>query len=130
MEQQAKLLLWIIDSQHWPRALFRAELIERGFEATGYLDIAHALWAFRQPYLEKPDMIILELCGLDLKRNELEDLIMIGVPVILLGGAVELNEKLVREFKWAAVMQRPFTIGNVADIAEQLLKGRDASSLR
>jgi hypothetical protein len=117
-----KLILWIIDSQHWPRALLRAELIERGFEAVGYINIAHALWAYRYPYIEKPNMLILELCGLDLKRNELEALMRTGVPVIVLGGAVELHEKLVNEFRWAAMIQRPFTIGKVADIVGQLIQ--------
>lgn len=122
MGLSAKLILWIIDSQHWPRALLRAELIERSFEAVGYINIAHALWAYRHPYIEKPNMFILELCGLDLKRNELEALMRIGVPVIVLGGAVELHEKLVNEFRWAAVIQRPFTIGKVADVVGQLIQ--------
>src|SRR5215471_17474158 len=28
-------VVWIIDAEQWPRALLRAELIERGFDAVG-----------------------------------------------------------------------------------------------
>lgn len=120
-DKAPKPVIWIIDIQHWPRALLRAELIERGFEAVGYINLPHALAAFYHPLIEKPDIIVLEICDLVLKRHELEALIRIGVPVIAMGGAVELSQKLIHEFTWAVLIQRPFTIGTVADIVEELI---------
>lgn len=122
MVKPTKPIIWIIDSQHWPRANLRAELIERGFEVVGYINPAHALAAFRYPRIERPHFIILELCDLPLERHEIEAMVRIGVPIILLGGSTELNQKLIREFQWAAILQRPFTIGTVADAVEKLVR--------
>jgi hypothetical protein len=121
-DETSKPVIWIIDIQHWPRALLRAELIERGFEAVGYINPLHALAAYYHPLIEKPDMIVLELCDLILKRQELEALTLIGVPIIAIGGAVELNQKLIHEFTWAVLIQRPFTVGTVADTVEELIR--------
>lgn len=121
---ETKPVIWIIDNQHWPRAYLRAELIERGFEAIGFISIAHALAAYRYPYIEKPHFIVLELFELTLKRNELETLVHTGVPIIFLGGTIELNERLIREYTWAAVIRRPFTIVTVVDVVEKLLRGK------
>ena len=32
-------VIWIIDAEQWPRALLRAELIERGYDAVGYVTV-------------------------------------------------------------------------------------------
>ena len=116
-----KPVIWIIDSQQWPRAYLRAELIERGFEAVGFIELAHALAALHHPYSAKPCLIVLELRGLSHKHDELDTLAHVAIPIIALGGAVELNAEWVKQFKWAAVLQRPFTIGNVADVVEELV---------
>lgn len=123
MIEPTKTVIWIIDSQHWPRANLRAELIERGFEAVGYINPAHALAAFRYPLIKEPHLIVLELCDLILERHELEALVRIGVPIILLGGVTELNQKLISDFQWTATIQRPFTIGTVADAVEKFMRG-------
>jgi hypothetical protein len=117
-----KPIIWIIDNQQWPRAYLRAELIERGFEAVGFIELAHALAAFHHPYSAKPGLIVLELQGLSHKHDELDALAQIAIPIIALGGAVELNAEWVKQFKWAAVLQRPFTIGNVADVVEDFVR--------
>ena len=114
-------IVWIINSQHWPRALLRAELIGRGYETVGYVEIAHALAAFNNPYVTKPHMIVLELCEQTIKRKDVEELVHTGVPVIILGGIVELSEKLIGEFRWVAVIRHPCTIGEVADVVQELI---------
>ena len=121
IEETTKPVVWIINSQHWPRAFLRAELIERGFEAIGYIALSHALAALFHPDIVKPDIVVLELREQVLKRDELEALTRKGIPTIVLGGAMELNEKLVNEFEWAASICRPFTIGAVADVIEELI---------
>ena len=32
-------VVWIIDVDQWPRAMLRAELIERGYDAVGYVTV-------------------------------------------------------------------------------------------
>ena len=32
-------VIWIIDAEQWPRAMPRAELLERGFDAIGYITV-------------------------------------------------------------------------------------------
>lgn len=118
---KTKPVIWIIDNQQWPRAYLRAELIERGFEAVGFTELADGLMALHDPHSVKPQIIVLELFGFSFRRDELEALTRTGILVIVLGGAKELNEPLIREFKWASVIRRPFTIGKVADMAEELL---------
>jgi hypothetical protein len=116
-----KPIVWIIDSQQWPRAYLRAELIERGFDAVGFEDLEQALAALYGPHCPTPRMIVLELRGLSLKPEDLDTLARFGILTIALGGAVELNGELIKAFKWAAVIQRPFTIGSVADKVEELV---------
>ena len=114
-------MIWIIDRQQWPRAYLRAELMERGFDAMGFIELSQAIAAINDPNDLKPRLIVLELHDLSFTQHELGTLAHTGIPMIALGGAVELNEEWVRNFKWAAVMRRPFTIGKVADLVEELL---------
>jgi len=116
-----KPVIWIIDRQQWPRAYLRAELIERDIEAIGFIELSEVIAALNDPNYLKPRLIILELYDLSFTRDELDALARAGIPMIALGGAVELNEELVRNFKWATVIRRPFTIGNVADVIEEIL---------
>jgi len=36
-------VVWIVDVEQWPRAMLRAELIERGFDAAGYVTVRDAI---------------------------------------------------------------------------------------
>ena len=40
-------MIWIVERQQWPRALLRAELLERGYEIIGFTRVDEALSAFR-----------------------------------------------------------------------------------
>ena len=113
-------VVWIIDSQQWPRAYLRAELIERGFEAVGFIDLADALAALRQRATPRPAVIVLELREQAIAKNLLAALMGTGIPLILLVGALEANEQVVKEYQWTAVMHRPFTIGAIADKVEEV----------
>ncbi len=115
----AKSAIWIVDSQHWPRAYLRAELIERGFDVVGFVELGEALAALYDPGYLTPRLIILELKGQSIAKSDLETLSHFGIPAVALGGAAELSDERVKSFKWAALMQRPFTIGRVADVVEE-----------
>ena len=97
--------VWIIDSEQWPRALLRAELIERGFDAVGYVHAADA-----SP-TRVPDVIVVDLRHV--ARDEVAKLFELGVPVI---GIASLPEaEWLREFEWGAVLRRPISIGEIAE---------------
>ncbi len=113
-------LIWIIDSNHWERVNLRAVLIERGFEVEGFVSIFRAVVMLYREIVEKPDAIVLEIKNLVYQSHELDELARIGAPVILLTGVYE-GRKLADEHKWAAVLRRPFTIGQVARTVERLV---------
>jgi hypothetical protein len=114
----AKPIIWIIDRQQWPRASLRAELIERGFDVIGFVELTTAVAALYDPDYVTPLLVILELQGQWVKKDELDTFTRTRIPVVVLGGAVELNQPLIKEFKWEAVIRRPFTLGNIADVVE------------
>jgi DNA-binding response OmpR family regulator len=101
-------VVWIIDAEHWPRALLRAELIERGFDAVGYETVRDAIDSYP---LRPPDAIVVELRGQPLAL--VERLTKIKVPIVILASAPEINE--LPSGEWAAVMRRPVSIGEVVD---------------
>ena len=117
-------VVWIIDSQQWPRAYLRAELIARGFDAIGFEEVSHALAARRHAGYATPHIIVLELCGLSPKGSELSALAQTGIPIIVLGGAVELSQSWIEEIQSEATLQRPFTIGDVADLVEKSVRDK------
>lgn len=117
----AKTLIWIIDSQQWPRAYLRAELIERGFEAVGYTDLAGAVAALRLPARDRPRALVLESRDQVIETGLLDAIMRTGIPVILLVGSVEVNEPAMKKYEWAAVMRRPVSIGAIADKVQEVI---------
>lgn len=117
--------IWIIDAEHWPRSLLRAELIERGCDAVGFAAVGDAAAALRSGAPSRPELLVLELRGQDIRHDLLAALTEPGIPIVALGGAVELDDPRLAEVRWGAVFRRPFTIGNVADQVAALL-GRGA----
>jgi DNA-binding response OmpR family regulator len=114
--------VWIVDRQHWPRAMLRGELLESGLDVSGFVSLGDALAAIEPAEASRPDLIVVELKGLGVGDDEdLARLARISIPVVLLGGEVELNKDSVRSGKWAAILKRPFTLGQVARaVFEQL----------
>jgi hypothetical protein len=121
MHPKDEVIVWIVDSEQWPRACLRAELIERGYDAVGFLELDTAMAAIRAPDLRKPRAIVLELRDQVLTPPTLEALADSKIPVIALAGALELNYPRLRDFTWAAVLSRPFALGDVADTVERVL---------
>jgi hypothetical protein len=97
-------------------------LIERGFVALGYEEIAEAVAAPQGPEIGQPQVIVLEFREQVLDRETLEPLAAAGIPMMILGGIPELKEPVIKEFAWAALMRRPFTIGAVADMVERIIR--------
>ena len=119
MASRKQPTIWIIDNNHWERANLGAVLIERGYEVEGFVSIFDALVMFYREKIEKPAVTVLEIKNLQYQGAELDELLRIGAPVILLSGVYEDMESA-RRREWAAVLRRPFTVGQVAQTAERL----------
>jgi FixJ family two-component response regulator len=117
-------VVWIIDADHWPRACLRAELIERGFDAVGFVKAADALAALALRPQRPPALAIVDLRGQPLTRERLAPLLRGGFPVVAVGGAAEWGMESVRQLPWSASLRRPLTIGAIADEIARLLARR------
>ncbi len=85
-------IFWVIDAEQWPRACLRAELIERGYDAYGFIEVQEALNSLsRVEAAPKPALIILELRGQNLTKQLIDAIRNIGAHIIVLGGNAELN---------------------------------------
>ena len=113
--------VWIIDAEQWPRASLRAELIERGHDAVGFVTALDALTrlALRR---EPPALAVIDLGGPPSNPRQLEALLRAGFPVLAIGGAAWATDSL-RARPWAAFLRRPLTVGAIADEVERLLEG-------
>jgi hypothetical protein len=111
----------VIDSEQWPRACLRAELIERGYDPYGFITIADALDSLSRPASSKPELIVLELRGQDLNQQFIEAIRNLQIPTMVLGGNAELNEPLIAKQKWEIVLKRPISLGKIADVVEKIV---------
>jgi hypothetical protein len=107
--------VWIIDADHWPRACLRAELIERGYEAVGFVTVGDALAALAHRPEQRPLLAAIHLQGQSLTAERLAPLLRAGFPVVAIGGGAEWGTEAVRNLPWAATLRRPLSIGAVAD---------------
>jgi hypothetical protein len=118
---QKQPVLWIVDSEQWPRACLRAELIERGYDAIGFIALNDAVETFSREAGRKPDIILIESHDQDLTKEMLEIIEGLNVPTILLAGTVELANPLVQKHRWTKILTRPFSLGLVSDIVQELV---------
>ena len=56
----AEVPIWIVGADHWPRALLRAELIERGYDATGFVTLEDAVRRLMLPPARRPALLVLD----------------------------------------------------------------------
>ena len=75
----------------------------------------------------KPQLIVLELRGLDLTEQLIEAVRNLRIPTIVLGGAAELNDSLLQRGQWQIVLKRPISLGRIADVVENILPAHRAS---
>ena len=113
-------LLWVIDSEQWPRALLRAELIERGYDPCGFITIGDALDSLSRPGSAKPELIILELRAQNVTRQLIAWIRNLGIPTIVMGGSAELNDPLVQQH-WTIILKRPISLGKIADVVQKII---------
>jgi FixJ family two-component response regulator len=122
-------VLWVVDSEQWPRACLRAELIERGFDPYGFITISDALDSLSRTESSKPDVIILELREQNLTMELVQAIRNLRIPTILLGGNAELNEPLIQQEKWEIVLKRPVSLGKIADVVQEIVSKQRTATL-
>ncbi len=105
--------IWVIDNEQWPRATLRAELLARGYEAVGFHRVLDALARLDDAGAPRPAIVVLELRDQPVSPALLGALRKTGLPVILLGGAVELSDPSLAAVLAVAVLRRPFSVGDV-----------------
>jgi DNA-binding response OmpR family regulator len=119
--------IWIVDSEQWPRASLRAELIERGYQAVGFVLLGEALETLRAGSSERnPTALIMESSGQQFSREALQELAGFRIPTLLLIGAAGMDQPCLLEYSWTAVLRRPVTIGEVVDRVEEIISFRRA----
>jgi DNA-binding response OmpR family regulator len=98
------------------------ELLESGFEVVGFESLEDAVAELEGVAALQPDLIVIELKGLgNAVDGGLARLACMDLPIILLGGAVELNKEVVRLREWTAILVRPFTLGRVVRLVSEQL---------
>src|SRR5262245_50313838 len=118
--RKSEPVVWVVDSEQWPRACLRAELIERGYDPYGFITIDDALESLSRSASPKPAALILELRGQDLANRQVELILHLGVRTILLGGNMELSDPLVQNRQWDVILKRPCSLGDIADAVEKI----------
>ena len=121
-------VLWVIDSEQWPRACLRAELIGRGYDPYGFMTIDDALDSLARTASPKPELIILELRGQNLTNELVEAIGNLRVPTIVLGGSPELNEPFIQQKRWEVVLKRPVSLGKIADVVQEIVSKRGTTA--
>jgi hypothetical protein len=112
--------VWVIGSDLWPRAYLRAELIERGFDAVGFVSVRDAVINLFTQRRRRPALVVCDLHEQALDERLSGALFKAGVPVVAIAGAPEADDPRVRGLPWAAFLRRPITIGTVADTVARL----------
>ncbi|HTB59970.1 MAG TPA: hypothetical protein VLC06_18990 [Polyangia bacterium] len=112
--------VWIVDSDHWPRAYLRAELIERGYDAEGFVTLTELLVRLALAPA-RPALVVIDLQGQEWNDRQLEHLLGDDFPVMAIGGATEWADERLRPRRWARFLRRPLTIGAIADEIGRLL---------
>jgi len=113
--------VWVIGADHWPRAALRAELIERGYDAVGFTTLRDAAAALVLARGRAPALIVLDLHQQPLDGQLLDLIFRPGVPLIAVAGASQASDQALGRRGWATFLQRPVTLGTIADAVERLL---------
>jgi hypothetical protein len=93
--------------------MLRAELIERGYDAVGYVTTADASLTIGTRF---PDLIVVDLRGVT--RGDVEHLFQIGVPVIAI--VSRPSPDWLNAFPWKALLWRPVSIGEIAEAIQKI----------
>ena len=114
--------IWVVDADHWPRAYLRAELIERGYDATGFETLRNAAARLVLAPTLRPAALVVDLRGQHVDERLRAFLHEQAIPVVAIraaaaGAAPDAPPLSPR----AQRLQRPLTIGAIADAVARLV---------
>ncbi|HKD40954.1 MAG TPA: hypothetical protein VKB87_11785 [Myxococcaceae bacterium] len=113
----------LVMPEHWPRALLRAELIERGYDVVGAPDLATALLARPKEKGRGPvRAILIDQDALVEPQSNLLDLLVSRYrnPRLVLLPRTQLKTPL---GAWDKIVPRPALIGQIANAVAETLSG-------
>ena len=116
------MVVWLIDGEQWPRACLRAELIERGYDALGFVNIDDAMESLLRGLSPRPKVIVIELRDQDITTDRIDRICSLKVPIVIVGGSVELNQPAIQESKFPFILKRPVSLGEIADLVQRILE--------
>jgi DNA-binding response OmpR family regulator len=120
--------IWIVSADQWPRAYLRAELIERGYDAVGFVSMKDALVRLMLARSRRPALLLVDLRGQDMNEKMRATLFRERVPLLVVaGGGYREDERLGPVVR---VLRRPVTIGAIADTVDRLMGRGPRSSVQ
>ena len=111
--------IWIVDADHWPRAYLRAELIERGYDATGFETLKDAMIRLLTARSRRPALLVIDLHGQVIDDKLGSGLLRAKLPVIAIAGAT--SSEIAPPGVLVELLRRPLTIGAVADAVDRVM---------
>lgn len=115
-----------MSADQWPRAYLRAELIERGYDAVGFVTVKDAVIRLMLARSRGPALIVIDLSAQDLNEKLRATLFREGVPLLVVADAGYRQEENLGPV--VATLRRPLTIGAIADTIDRLM-GRAGGDL-
>jgi len=116
--------VWVVAAERGPRAALRAELIERGYDATGFETLRDAVLTGRLPGAPRPAVVTIDLHDQVADDALLDALFALGPLIIAVAGAAEANDHRLQSRPWASWLRRPITLGAIADAVTSLSPSR------
>ena len=83
--------IWVVDADHWPRAYLRAELIERGYDATGFETLRNAAARLVLAPTLRPAALVVDLRGQHVDERLRAFLHEQAIPVVAIRAAAFLS---------------------------------------
>jgi len=111
-------VVWIVNADQWPRAYLRAELIERGYDAIGFVTLEDAVARLVLPSSRRPSLLVIDLHGQVVDARLSGVLIRQGVPVVAIVDAASSSPGEIAAT--VVILRRPLTIGAIADRVDEL----------
>lgn len=108
-----------MDADHWPRAYLRAELIERGYDATGFETLKDAVIRLLVVRARRPALVVIDLHGQVIDDKLAGVLVRERVPVIAVADAT--SSDIAARGAVVELLRRPLTIGAVADAVDRFM---------
>jgi DNA-binding response OmpR family regulator len=112
--------IWTVDADHWPRAYLRAELIERGYEATGFETLKDAVIRLLVARARRPALLVIDLHGQVIDDKLGSVLLRERLPVIAVADAT--SSEILPRGALVELLRRPLTIGAVADAVDRFMR--------